>query len=62
MGPTADTHRVPMRSMKPYDSERRPLPLQRENEMFPGDTVLSGAPDPGTPVRVLRSSTGWYVG
>jgi hypothetical protein len=30
--------------------------------MFPGDTVLSGAPDPGTPVRVLRSSTGWYVG
>ena len=53
MGPTADTHRVPMRSMKPCDSERRPLPLQRDNEMFPGDTVLSGAPDPGA-ARALQ--------
>jgi hypothetical protein len=39
--------------MKPCDSERRPLPLQRENEMFPGDTVLSGAPDPGA-ARALQ--------
>jgi len=27
-----------------------------------GETVLSGAPDPGTPLRVLRSAAGWYVG
>lgn len=30
--------------------------------MFPGETVLSGAPDPGTPMRVLCSAAGWYVG
>ena len=27
--------------------------MQRENEMFPGDTVLSGAPDPGA-ARALQ--------
>ena len=60
MGPTADTHRVPMRSMKPCDSERRPLPLQRENEMFPGDTVLSGAPDPGAARALLQQGLRMY--
>lgn len=30
--------------------------------MFPGETVLSGATDPGTPMRVLCSPAGWYVG
>ena len=27
-----------------------------------GETVLSGAPDPSTPLRVLSSQAGWYVG
>jgi len=30
--------------------------------MLFGETVLSGAPDPGTPMRVLRSPAGWFVG
>ena len=30
--------------------------------MVSGETVLSGAPHPGTALRVLRTPAGWYVG
>lgn len=30
--------------------------------MISGETVLSGAPDPGTPMNVLRTPAGFYVG
>lgn len=30
--------------------------------MFPSETVLSGAPHPGTEIQVLRSAAGYYVG
>jgi hypothetical protein len=30
--------------------------------MFPGETVLSGAKHPGTPLAVLQSAGGFYIG
>lgn len=30
--------------------------------MIEGETVRTGAPNPGTEMRVLRSAAGWYVG
>jgi hypothetical protein len=30
--------------------------------MFPGETVLSGAPHPGTELQVLSSGAGYYIG
>jgi hypothetical protein len=30
--------------------------------MIPGETVASGAPDPGTPLTVLSTPAGYYIG
>lgn len=30
--------------------------------MMKGETVLSGGQHPGTPLRVLQSPNGWYLG
>jgi hypothetical protein len=30
--------------------------------MFPGETVLTGATHPGTPLEVLQSAAGFYIG
>jgi len=30
--------------------------------MYPGETVLSGAPHPGTELQVLCSGAGYYIG
>jgi hypothetical protein len=27
-----------------------------------GETVLAGAPHPGTPLKILKSPAGWYIG
>lgn len=30
--------------------------------MIPGETVRTGAEWPGTPLRILQSNAGWYLG